>query len=132
MSEDVQSRDGHVLVADDPGVCYVVRLALESEGLEVKAASNGSEAMDLITQQVPALLVLDLTMPVRGGSEVARELRSRGRNVPILLITGDGHAAEEAQAVGAYAYLRKPFEVPDLVTAVRSGLEPSLRPTPTR
>lgn len=113
----------HILVADDdPGVRYVLKWALESVGHQVRTVATGGEALNAIQEDAPALLVLDLTMPLTDGSQVASELRSRGKSVPILLITGDGRASEKAFAVGAYGYLQKPFDVNELVSAVRRGL----------
>jgi DNA-binding response OmpR family regulator len=68
-------------------------------------------------------MVLDMTLPVVDGYEVARSIRAtHGQRVPILVITADGQAAEKAHRVGAYAYVRKPFDVAELVDAVRRGL----------
>lgn len=115
---------GSVLVADDdPGVRYVVRWALEGAGLIVQVAANGAEAIRAIDSSPPALIVLDLTMPLATGSEVARRAREARASTPILVVTGDGRAREKAQAVGAYDFLEKPFEVTDLVAAVQRGLQ---------
>jgi CheY-like chemotaxis protein len=92
--------------------------------MRVRTAGSGQEAIDAIEHELPSLVVLDLTMPVTTGSDVARKVRSFGQPTPILLITGDGRAREKARAIGAYAYLQKPFEVADLLSAVERGLQP--------
>lgn len=126
MRLDTQSvPKGHILVADDDeGVRDVVTWALESAGLQVKSASTGSDAIRSVEQEAPDLLVLDLTMPTQSGTEVAEEIRSQQPTIPILLITGDGHAREKAKVVGAYDYLHKPFEMNELIAAVKRGLNP--------
>jgi len=124
MTGSVSPQGSSILVADDdPGVRYVVRWALEGEGLPVTMAANGGEALKAIADSPPSLIVLDLTMPLATGSEVARRAREAKAETPILLVTGDGRAREKAQAIGAYAYLEKPFDVTELVAAVRQGLD---------
>lgn len=73
--------------------------------------------------QRPTLVVLDVKLPVVDGYAVAQSLRSRyGTHLPILVITGDGQAAMKARRLGAYSYVRKPFDVVDLVGAVLLGI----------
>jgi DNA-binding response OmpR family regulator len=97
--------------------------ALEDEGLPVEVASDGGEAIDRATQRKPALVILDIGLPTVSGDAVATAMRqAHGDAVPILTITADGRAAEKARRVGAYAYLRKPFGIDELVSSVRTGL----------
>jgi len=109
-----------LVVDDDPNVRQLIRWALEDEGLAVVAAADGRAALDAIARERPALVVLDMSLPLVDGYGVAAALqRSYGADIPILLITADGRAAEKARRTGARAYLHKPFEVDDLVRAVR-------------
>jgi CheY-like chemotaxis protein len=125
MSEGTPpARRACVLVVDDDAqVRQAIRWALEDEGLAVVTAADGHEALDRVVEQVPDLVVLDLTLPEMSGYAVARGLRSgRARPLPILLITADGQAPLKARSVGAYAFLRKPFTIDELLDAVRTGL----------
>lgn len=119
------SERGVVLIVDDDArIRQMMRWALEDEGLVVEAAADGREALDLAAGGAPALVVLDIMLPVLNGFEVAQGLRARyGEAVPILAVTGDGNAKFKASRVGAYRYVRKPFEVVDFLAAVREGLE---------
>ncbi len=115
-----------LVVDDDPRVREAIRWALEDEGFAVQTAGDGREALVEAAQHPPALVVLDLTLPVLRGDEVARTLRTEhGPSLPILVITADGEAHTKAEQAGAYAYLRKPFEVVELLAAVRRGLPAS-------
>jgi DNA-binding response OmpR family regulator len=116
-----------VLVVDDnPQVRQAIQWALEDEGFAVIAAADGHEALHLLAAGAPDLAVLDFTLPTMDGDELARTLRSsRGAGVPIILITADGQAAAKAERVGAFAYLRKPFAVEELIRAVRTRLSTS-------
>ena len=116
--------DGPVLVVeDDPDVRELIQLILEEEGLAVETATNGREALDRIVLRRPALVTLDLNLPLVNGEEVAVAVRAAyGNTVPIILISGDDRIAEKARTLGTAGYLCKPFDVDDLITAVRRGL----------
>jgi DNA-binding response OmpR family regulator len=112
-----------LVVDDDAQVRQAIRWALEDEGLAVLTAASGREALALSVERLPDLVVLDLTLPEMDGYAVARSLRAEhGQPFPILVITADGLASTKAGRVGAYAYLRKPFRIEDLLEAVRTGL----------
>src|SRR5207248_2952242 len=119
-----QSGSRRVLVVDDdPDMLRVIRDVLEDEGLIVETAADGGQALSIAREQQLDLAVVDVTLPVLDGSQVAQHLRAlRGAHFPVLAITADGQAAEKARRLGAYAYLRKPFELPDLLSAVARGL----------
>ena len=112
-----------LVVDDDPQVRRFIRDVLEAEGLEVETAADGRQALDVVARRPPALVVLDITLPILGSSAVADGLRAAlGDRVPILVITADGNAAQKAERVRAYAHLRKPFAMDELLVAVRQGL----------
>ena len=112
-----------LVVDDDAQVRRAMQWALEDEGFEVLPAADGDEALRLSAEHPPNLVVLDLTLPTLDGYAVARRLRARrGPAVPVLLVTADGQADRKAERAGAYAFLRKPFDVEDFVRAVRRGL----------
>jgi len=116
--------DGPVLIVeDDPDVRELIHLILEEEGLVVETAADGREALDRIVRRRPALVTLDLNLPLVNGEEVAVAVRATyGNTVPIILISGDDQIAEKAQTLGTAGYLCKPFDIDDLITAVRRGL----------
>jgi DNA-binding response OmpR family regulator len=112
-----------LVVDDDPQVRRWIQEVLESAGLEAVTAAEGRQALDLVARRPPALVVLDVTLPGLHGADVGKGLRAAlGREIPILVITAEGSAAEKAAQVGAFAYLRKPFTLEELLAAVESGL----------
>lgn len=118
-----QAERGPVLVVDDdPHMRQMISWALEDDGLLVATAADGRQALELAAQRRPALVVLDLTLPDLGGEEISARLRGERTDLPILVITADGYAQQKARRVGAYAYLHKPFELAELLEAVRRGL----------
>jgi DNA-binding response OmpR family regulator len=117
-------QEATILVAeDDPGLRQTIEWTLQDEGLAVELASDGVAALEMLRRHRPALLMLDMGLPRIDGIGVAAGLREvYGDKVPILVITADGRAQEKARHVGAVDYLRKPFDVDDLVHAVRQAL----------
>lgn len=110
-----------LVVDDDPLVRQAICWALEDEGLPVEAAADGREALERAARHRPALVVLDVILPVMDGYEVAAELRARHGEIPILAITASGGVAAKARRMGAFAYLSKPFEMDELLTTVLRG-----------
>lgn len=124
MSSQVDHQTRLLVVDDDHDLCAVMQCILEDEGYSVEAASDGLAAIGAAARHQPRLVVLDITLPGASGPEVARCLRQEyGPRLPILAVTADGSAARKAREVGAYAYLRKPFELRDFLEVVRRGLE---------
>jgi DNA-binding response OmpR family regulator len=113
-----------LVVDDDPDLRRAIQWALEDEGFNVEMASDGREALEFGVRRRPALVVLDMGLPLVNGDGVAAGLRKiHGGSVPILIITADGRAAEKAKRAGAFHYLHKPFELEELVAAVQRGLK---------
>jgi DNA-binding response OmpR family regulator len=112
-----------LVVEDDPPMRQLIRWVLEDEGIPVETAADGQQALEQARRRRPALVVLDMNLPFVDGDGVASGLRGfPGNTPPILVITGDGRPVEKARRVGAFAMLEKPFEVDDLISAVRQGL----------
>jgi CheY-like chemotaxis protein len=112
---------GDVLVVDDdPDLMEIVRIMLDSSGYEVRCARNGREAIEAVAQKKPAVVLLDMLMPVMDGWQCARELRARyGSGIPIVVVTAAEHARARAdQAGGVDDVLPKPFDMDDLLRVV--------------
>jgi DNA-binding response OmpR family regulator len=117
--------NGSVLVVEDePDLLQVIQWGLEAEGMLVDTAADGQAALDHMAQYRPALVLLDMGLPIVDGYGVAAGLRDlHGDSVPIIVVTADGQAAEKARRVGAVSYVRKPFDLDHLLNAVQRGLE---------
>jgi DNA-binding response OmpR family regulator len=109
-----------LVVEDDPSIRRLVQWTLQDEGLSVDVASDGAEAIDYLTARRPALLILDVMLPRADGYQVGEALRSiHGHATPVLVLTASGDAREAARRIGAVEYLAKPFELAELIAAVR-------------
>jgi two-component system phosphate regulon response regulator PhoB len=112
-----------VLVAEDSAtVLAMVTARLERSGYDVIAARDGEAAVQLARERLPAVVILDVEMPVLNGLEVARRLRGdeATRAIPIIMLTGNDGAAdiEAGLAAGAAEYVTKPFSPQDLMVSV--------------
>jgi two-component system alkaline phosphatase synthesis response regulator PhoP len=112
-----------ILIADDdPDILLLLSVYFERAGYEVAQARNGSEALQLATEQLPSIAMLDVTMPGLDGFEVTRALRENAatRTMPVILLTARAQATDVAQgmAAGADEYVKKPFEAADLIERV--------------
>lgn len=107
-----------LVIDDDPSILATVSEILEEEGYSVVTATNGLEGLRAIERLRPAVILLDMRMPVLDGWGFARKLKERGIKLPILVITAAQDAGRWATEVGANGYLAKPFDLLELVTAV--------------
>ena len=106
----------HVLVADDePAIVEMIRDILEDYGFHVVTAANGSEALRLVEEAEPEVVLLDMNMPVLDGEGFIAAVRERGLRIPIVVMTAGSSAKRWAAQLGADAYLSKPFELANLV-----------------
>jgi two-component system chemotaxis response regulator CheY len=111
--------DGPILVVDDdPSIRQTVREILDLEGYPVETAADGREALRLVERHEPSLVLLDMRMPELDGWGFAREIRERGIELPILVMTAAENARSWAAEIGADGYVAKPFELDELLAAI--------------
>jgi two-component system chemotaxis response regulator CheY len=111
-----------ILVVDDErDIRSTVAEMLELEGYEVDEAANGADALEQVERHPPDVILLDMRMPVLDGWGFAAELRQRGRQIPIGVMTAARDAARWADEIAANGALAKPFAFEDLLRAVREA-----------
>ena len=109
-----------LVVDDDESIRQIVRLCLGDEGYEVFEAANGLDALALLPDCRPDLILLDLRMPVMDGWEFARRYRlGPGPHVPIVAFIAALNAEMEAADLDAASVLAKPFDLEELLAIVR-------------
>jgi signal transduction histidine kinase/ActR/RegA family two-component response regulator len=120
--------NGRVLVVDDdPDILHLVREVLREAGAVVVIAANGEDALRLLEDVRPDLIILDKLMPLMDGSTFASAYRRRADTVPIVALCAARDAADWAASIGAVGYLGKPFDVEQLVAIVAEHIAPSDR-----
>jgi signal transduction histidine kinase/ActR/RegA family two-component response regulator len=116
---------GRVLVVDDdPDILRLVGEVLGDAGSTVLVAENGEEALRVVADVRPQLIILDKLMPVMDGTTFAATYRRRADAAPIVALCAARDAAEWAASIGAVGYLAKPFNVEQLIATVARHLEP--------
>ena len=116
-----------LVVDDDRAVRDALRRALTLAGYEVECAEGGVEAIELVAEELPDAVVLDVGMPEIDGLEVCRRLRLLGNRVPILMLTARVEVSDRIAGLdaGADDYLVKPFDVEELKARLRALLRRS-------
>ena len=117
-----------ILIADDePNILISLEFLMKREGYEVHLARDGQEALELLRRERPRLVLLDVMMPKKTSFEVCQEVRNDDdiRSTLILMLTAKGRETDVVKglALGADAYMTKPFSTRDLVQKVREMLE---------
>lgn len=119
---------GKVLIADDePRIRKIISLLLAKEGYEVKAVTNGKEAVNEATQFQPDVILLDQQMPVMTGTEALEKIQAVRPHQVVILVTAFGTISLAVDAVkkGAYDFIEKPFDNDDLLLKVKRAMEHS-------
>jgi len=118
------SRDKILIVEDDPAILTGLIDLLEGEGYDVRSARDGGAALRAYQSEAPALILLDIMIPEKSGLDVCREIRRKDAWTPIVMLTAKGRDTEMAKglALGADAYITKPFSTKELVARVKSLL----------
>ncbi len=116
-----------ILIADDEqNIVVSLEFLMQREGFDVFVAQDGDQALEMARDIYPDLIILDVVMPGKDGFEVCREIRAEPslRGIRVLMLTVKGREAEKAKglAMGADAYMTKPFAVQGLVDRVRDML----------
>ena len=116
-----------LVVDDDPGLLLAVSETLRAEGYDVKTARRGAEAMIIVAQTLPDLIISDIRMPGMDGYQLVKNLRSNARTrlLPIVFLTAKDETADRVAGfrTGVDAYLTKPFEPEELTAIVAAILQ---------
>ena len=133
-SEQLRSRS-IVIIEDDEDIADSIRYNLDREGFRVRVATSGEDALDLIFDRPPNLILLDLNLPHMNGFEICRRLRAEAATarIPILILTARTGESDKVLGLnlGADDYITKPFSIRELVARVNAvlrrvdGAEPS-------
>ena len=110
-----------LVVDDETEMADTCARVLRASGFKCLVAYDGAKALALIDSEHPALVVSDITMPTSDGFEIARYVRQKSPDIPVILMSAyhTPEIARNAQAVGAKAYLRKPFPNAELISTVK-------------
>ena len=120
---------GKVLVVEDEAdLVWVIRFNLEMEGYRTYVASNGEAALEMLRTDPPDIMLLDLMMPVMDGWTVLEEISKRGLDRPKVIVVSARTAAGDRARAARYevsGYMAKPFDMDELLEAIRAAVPPS-------
>lgn len=121
-----------LIVDDEPLYIQLVKVNLEAEGYQVNSAHDGEEALKSIEEEMPALIILDLMMPVLDGITTTARIRQFS-DVPIIILTALGEEQDRVRGlnIGADDYMVKPFSANELVARVRAVMRRTTGSTET-
>ena len=113
-----------LLVEDEPGVRLTVEDRLKSEGYSVECAVDGDEGSRRATNEPFDLVILDVMLPKRSGFDVCRDIRQRGLDTPVLMLTARTQVTDRVVGLklGADDYLMKPFAMAELLARIEARL----------
>ena len=111
-----------LIVDDDQDLRYLFRRLLTAEGFLVREAGDGQEALDLIKEKLPSVILLDLDMPVLDGPDTMAILRERHPEIPVIVVTSFGNTTlmERALQYAPFTVINKPCNNAQLVTTVKN------------
>lgn len=116
-----------ILIADDePNIVISLEFLMKREGFEVAVANDGEAALKLMEEKAPDLVLLDVMLPKKNGFEVCQQIKGNPawQATKVVMLTAKGRDTEVAKglALGADAYMTKPFATKDLVVQVKKLL----------
>lgn len=112
------------MVDDDPSTGEALRLLLDTAGYSIDGAANGREALDYLRRKTPALILLDLSMPVMDGATFRQhQLRNASlARIPVILLSAERDAEERARQLGIEDFQRKPISFVRLLAIIKKRL----------
>ncbi|MBB3112970.1 DNA-binding response OmpR family regulator [Paenibacillus phyllosphaerae] len=110
-------------IDDDPHVCEIIRLYAELEGYEVVAAYDGLQGLELVYDETPDLIILDIMMPEMDGWAVCERIR-KDFATPVIMLSGKGESYDKLKGfeIGVDDYVVKPFDSKELMARIRAVL----------
>lgn len=120
-----------LLIDDDPNLIFLVKDYLEFQGYEVVTAGNGLEALVVLDEKLPDMIICDVMMPEMDGYTLVEHVRQDPRTswIPVLFLSAKGQSQDRVKGLnkGADVYMVKPFEPEELVAQVESSLKQTNR-----
>jgi YesN/AraC family two-component response regulator len=117
-----------LIIDDEPMICKGLKVALEIEGHKIMIANDGDEAMRIMEEYRPHLIITDILMPERDGIEIILLIKKQFPQIKILAISGGGRISaqsylNDAKHLGASGVLAKPFSTEELFCEIQSLFE---------
>ncbi len=113
-----------LLIEDEPNIIEAISFILSRDGWSVKTHSNGADAVEMVKERKPDVVILDVMLPGKSGYDILRELRDDPEinGLPVLMLTARGQTKDReiAERAGCDAFMTKPFSNADVIETVRA------------
>ena len=118
-----------VLVEDEKSIATLIKYNLEKEGFKVYCSETGEDALKIIKEKIPDLVILDWMLPDTSGIDICRQIKvdKKLKNIPVLILTAKGEPDDKIKGleVGADDYVTKPFNNKELLLRIKSLIKRS-------
>lgn len=113
-----------LVVEDEPSLIFTLRDTLESEGYDVIVSEDGEQAVEMVQEHLPDLMILDIMLPGKSGYDICKEVRELKFTFPIIMLTAKDQEIDKVKGLnlGADDYLTKPFGVKELLARIQARL----------
>lgn len=113
-----------MIVEDEPSLIFTLRDTLENEGYQIIVAEDGNQALTLLDDTKPDLMILDIMLPGMSGFDVCHKIRDRNMQFPIIILTARDQEIDKVTGLnlGADDYITKPFGVKELLARIKARL----------
>jgi two-component system alkaline phosphatase synthesis response regulator PhoP len=113
-----------LIIEDEEDLVKGLKLNLADEGYQIDWAPDGEAGLQKVLEGAPDLIILDIMMPKMSGLDVCREIRQKGLNVPIIMLTAKGEEIDKVVGleIGADDYMTKPFSIRELLARIKAHL----------
>ena len=108
-----------LVIDDDPDILYAVKHILIAQGFEVSTHATGLHVLEVVLDYEPDLILLDILLPGKLGTEICKELKDLHCETPIVLFSAHSQSENFLDVFRADAFISKPFAVKDLLNTVR-------------
>ena len=113
-----------LIVEDEPSLVFTLKDTLEAENYDVEVVTDGSDAVDTVTEYDPDLMILDLMLPNVSGYDICKKVRELKYSFPIIMLTARDQEIDKVTGlnIGADDYMTKPFGVKELLARIKARL----------
>lgn len=118
-----------LIVDDEPEVVELISIVLDRDDLQLLEAYDGDEALEIVRAERPDLMLTDLMMPGLDGTELCRRVKADPASSAMMIVTMSARRELYAEDCGADEFIRKPFDITDVVATVDRLLSAQTRPT---
>lgn len=122
MNEGIENKKCVLVVDDEMAILRFIGISLKASGYKVICANSGQEALTMVEQEKPDIVVLDVFMPGMNGFEVLEKIRQTTVKVPVLVSSARASIAERAMSLGANGFIAKPFTPDYLIKKIQALL----------